>query len=466
MATSLGLKERLGLIIYITAFLVLEIVFGYYLLESHSLFVESTIRDGSYLAQTQVEKIESRMNDYAFAVTLAGKYLDEMVDANISDAEIEKWMKSYCDKVSDRFGGNVLDLYAVLDGKIVAANPWEGDDSYDYAAKSWYSDAVAATPGTIVFSDLYRDAITGQNVFTMSHALSDADNVVAIDVYIISENWMDFSELPDGYGLQVYDPQQTLAYAIGYTSVIKLRKDILAQSTEEVSHYTGYVEDNYNLYLCKLSSGWSVVVAIPGENLLSTNHMLLMNLGLGLNVLNMVITMGFLISHVRNSKYLRQDSVTGLLNRSYLIKQVHKRLKKSGGTLLIVDLDNFKNVNDNYGHDHGDLVLVQVAEVLQSCFRKTDCIGRLGGDEFVIYMDASLADVTLNVKMQELIRRVSVLSQKYPLSNLSISIGGCRCKKGDKYSEVLKHADEALYQVKNSGKCGFVMSRYNIDKQA
>ena len=51
MATSLGLKERLGLIIYITAFLVLEIVFGYYLLESPSLFVESTIRDGSYLAQ-------------------------------------------------------------------------------------------------------------------------------------------------------------------------------------------------------------------------------------------------------------------------------------------------------------------------------------------------------------------------------------------------------------------------------
>lgn len=225
MATSLGLKERLGLIIYITAFLVLEIVFGYYLLESYSLFVESTIRDGSYLAQMQVEKIESRMNDYAFAVTLAGKYLDEMVDANISDAEIEKWMKSYCDKVSDRFGGNVLDLYAVLDGKIVAANPWEGDDSYDYAAKSWYSDAVAATPGTIVFSDLYRDAITGQNVFTMSHALSDADNVVAIDVYITSENWMDFSELPDGYGLLVYDPHLTLAYSIGDTHLISVQED-------------------------------------------------------------------------------------------------------------------------------------------------------------------------------------------------------------------------------------------------
>ena len=140
METSAGLKKRLGLILYVTVFLVLELVFGYFLLESRSLFVESTIRDGSYLAQTQVEKIESRMNDYAFAVTLAGKYLDEMVDTNTPNTEISQWMKSYCDKVADRFGGNVLDLYAVLNGKIVAANPWEGDDSYDYAAKSWYSD--------------------------------------------------------------------------------------------------------------------------------------------------------------------------------------------------------------------------------------------------------------------------------------------------------------------------------------
>lgn len=101
---------------------------------------------------------------------------------------------------------------------------------------------------------------------------------------------------------------------------------------------------------------------------------------------------------------------------------------------------------------------MRVAEVLQSCFRKTDCIGRLGGDEFVIYVDASLADDVLNSKVQEVVHQVVALSQRYPLSNLSISIGGCRCKKGDKYSEVFKHADEALYQVKKSGKCGFVMS--------
>lgn len=458
METSAGWKKRLGLILYVTVFLVLEIVFGYFILKSRNLFMESTIRDGSYLAQTQVEKIETRMNDYAFAVTLAGKYLDEMADAKMSNEEISQWMKSYCDKVADRFGGNVLDLYAVLNGKIVAANPWEGDDSYDYAAKSWYSDAVAATPGTIVFSDLYTDAITGRDVFTMSLALADTGDVAAIDVHITSENWMDFSELPDGYGLLVYDPHLTLAYSIGDTHLITLREDMLENGSGEVTHYVGDVKKDYNLYVSKLSSGWSVGVAIPDENLISANRMLLMNLGLGLNVLNMVIVIVFLIRNISNSKQLREDALTGLSNRSYIMKQMRNRLKRSNGTLLLIDLDNFKEVNDNYGHDHGDLVLMRVAEVLQSCFRKTDCIGRLGGDEFVIYVDASLADDILNSKVQDVVRQVSALSRQYPTSNLSISVGGCRCKKGDKYSEVFKHADEALYQVKKSGKCGFAMS--------
>lgn len=186
--------------------------------------------------------------------------------------------------------------------------------------------------------------------------------------------------------------------------------------------------------------------------------MLLMDLGLGLNVLNMVMTTIFLIWHIRNSRHLRQDPLTGLLNKSHLIKQMRRQLKRSSGILLIADLDNFKMINDNYGHDHGDMVLIQISEILQTCFRKTDCIGRFGGDEFVIYMDASLTDNVLNNKVQEVIRQVTEVSQQYPLSHLSISIGGCRCKKGDRYIDVFRRADEALYKVKNSGKCGFEMA--------
>ena len=94
---------------------------------------------------------------------------------------------------------------------------------------------------------------------------------------------------------------------------------------------------------------------------------------------------------------------------------------------------------------------------MQNSFRKTDCIGRFGGDEFVVYIDEVLSDEIIHAKLQEVIPQVSVLSEQYPLSNLSISIGGCNCPKGDKYSEVFKRADKALYKVKNTGKCGFAI---------
>ena len=452
------IEKEIGYYLICYGLLVVEMVFGYFILESRQLFWENSVKHGGYLAQAQTEKIETQMQGYAFSVELAGKYLDDMVNMHLSKAQIQQWMKSYCEKITERFGNNVLDIYAVLDGSIVAANPWEGDDNYDFLSKPWYTDAVAAESGTIVFSDLYQDAVTGQNVFTMSLALSDPHNVVAIDVYLTSENWMGFSELADGYGLLVYDPHQTLAYSIGHIDLSSIHTDILAATSSEVSHYAGSVKEDYNLYMCKLSSGWNVVIAIPRENLISPKHMLLMNLGLGLNVVNMAIATTLIIRHLHNSRYIRQDALTGLLNKSYLMKQIRKRLKKSDGTLLIIDLDNFKMVNDNYGHDHGDLVLMRVAEVLQTCFRKTDCIGRFGGDEFIIYVDEFLSDTVLNDKVQEVLRQVAVLASQYPLSGLAISIGGCHCKKDDKYSEAFKRADEALYEVKNNGKCGFAIS--------
>ena len=109
MEIGVGLKKRFGLSIYIAIFLVIEMVFGYFILESRNLFVKSTIQDGCYLAQAQAEKIETRMDESALAVDLAGEYLAEMDAAQTPDMEMQRGMKSYCDKIADQFGGNVLD---------------------------------------------------------------------------------------------------------------------------------------------------------------------------------------------------------------------------------------------------------------------------------------------------------------------------------------------------------------------
>ena len=81
----------------------------------------------------------------------------------------------------------------------------------------------------------------------MSLALSDFGNVVAIDVYLTSENWMGFSEQAAGYSLQVYDPHQTLAYSIGHIDLSSVQADILSNTSNEVSHYAGSVKEDYNL---------------------------------------------------------------------------------------------------------------------------------------------------------------------------------------------------------------------------
>lgn len=457
------MKKTVGLICYISVFLIVEFLFGYFILETRRIFLEKTAQTGQFLAQSYVEKIDTQLSDYVFSVELAGQYLQEMNAAGASNEEMQQWMKSYCDKIAEKFGENVLDYYAVINGTLVAANPWSGDSSYAYETKSWYYSIVDAAPGTVVFSDLYTDVVTGQNVFTISHSFDASHNVLALDVYLTSGDWMGFTELPQDYGIFLYDTQGVLAYSMGQTQLLL---DIPQTDYQHVGcpagvhdiQYQQAAAENYNLYLSCLGNGWRVVVAIPSENLVSSKHMFLMDVGLRLNILNVAIVIIFLIKNELSKKKHNQDVLTGLLNKSYFTKCVRRKMRKGDGVLLVLDLDNFKSINDSYGHDSGDQVLRQVASLLERTFRKTDYIGRFGGDEFVVYVDCELPDSILERKAQDLIQQIGRLSREYPLGALSVSIGGCRNVRGDKYADVFKRADEALYTVKGHGKSSYAMS--------
>ena len=170
MEISSGFKKKFRITLYIIIFIAVEIVFGYFTLKSRNLFLSNSVNYGSYLAQAQTDKIETQLGEYVLSTKLAGMYLDEMLALNASDEQIHQGMVSFRNKIANEFGDNVIDIYAVLNGRIMAANPWEGDTSYDFSNTTWYKDAVA-TPGTPVFSNLYKDAVTGQNVFTISLAL-------------------------------------------------------------------------------------------------------------------------------------------------------------------------------------------------------------------------------------------------------------------------------------------------------
>lgn len=156
-------------------------------------------------------------------------------------------------------------------------------------------------------------------------------------------------------------------------------------------------------------------------------------------------------------EHANTDFLTGLNNRRSLFAHLDK-VKKTAAQLsmITVDLDNFKKVNDTCGHKMGDDVLVQTAEILNSCF-KTDFISRLGGDEFLVVITRSATDSQLEQEAQRLVDSFEQrFRDKRELAVMTLSAGiatGALPDGGEHNAENLMYSsDSALYEAKKSGK--------------
>lgn len=148
-----------------------------------------------------------------------------------------------------------------------------------------------------------------------------------------------------------------------------------------------------------------------------------------------------------------KEGLTGLYNREYMEYRVsqHFRREEAGrGIFIILDLDNFKLVNDSYGHFKGDEVLRQVAAILHNFFRLKDMVCRLGGDEFAIFMPAGMRKKELNERLSDL---CGILRFTVGEIQLTTSVGVCVAPKyGKSYQELYQNADKALLTAKRCGK--------------
>ena len=158
------------------------------------------------------------------------------------------------------------------------------------------------------------------------------------------------------------------------------------------------------------------------------------------------------------------DPLTQLPNRRLLLDRLHQAMAASmrsarHAALLILDLDHFKTINDTLGHPIGDRLLIDVAQRLKASVRARDTVARLGGDEFVVVLEglssrpekaATQAELTAKNIRVELARPYTLSEHQYH-STPSI---GIRLFRGhlESESELLKHADVALYQAKSAGR--------------
>lgn len=179
---------------------------------------------------------------------------------------------------------------------------------------------------------------------------------------------------------------------------------------------------------------------------------LLGNLGLGLSLLR---------SH-KKGKFLlfksRIDELTGILNRFACIDEINRRIKDSKDTglqaLFLIDLDNFKQINDTYGHRTGDDVLRFLSKRMREEFDEHAILGRWGGDEFLIFLSGIREYEEVEQAAVRLNRLITGEIPGVP-ERISISIGIVIAKPGEDFSRLMQRADQALYYVKNHGKNSF-----------
>ncbi len=160
----------------------------------------------------------------------------------------------------------------------------------------------------------------------------------------------------------------------------------------------------------------------------------------------------------------RIDPMTGLANRRDIMEKIERELSRSerhGRTfsVMLVDLDNFKLVNDIHGYNDGDDVLVEVARVLRGCARNEDVCARWGGDEFLFLLTETNFDGAL-ILANKVLESISMTEFKAnrPIIRITASIGLCEYRVGQTIHDCLARTDQALRQAKQEGKNRFVVA--------
>lgn len=230
---------------------------------------------GSSLAASCASEESNSLTVYETLLSFGADTISSNIDV-WEYGDMENWLRAYSNRIQMALGQGTVDMYAVIDGKIIAVNPWEGDETYDYSSSSWYQMAISSDKA--VFTDVYTDAIYNRPVITMAKGCGEND-VLAFDIF--PENIQlekSAFELPDGASVFLCDSNGTLIYS-------QLEKKYPKNEVQEYFNgifngiksgehdkYDSFVMDmdgnKRGAYYKTMPNGWLAVVTIPFSSML------------------------------------------------------------------------------------------------------------------------------------------------------------------------------------------------------
>lgn len=283
---------------------------------------------GMSLVKSYAVEEEMTLSSLKTNLLIASQYVDEILADGGNKSDIQDWFLSYFEKLTDAVGAGIVDFYAVVDGEIVAAHPWEGDDTYRYQDTEWYRLAVEAG-GDIVCGEVYIDAVTGQSVYTLSKAMTREGDVFAMDVYIqnpLLHNSV--NSLPEECSYYLCDQNGKLLYHVSkwnYDAEQEQRHaDFLISGIEDgslLSYDASFLDIDgvsRGAYYQKMPNGWTVIITIPiGVILMGEQNTLIVVVAFVALVLFLALVLMTVQDFIRNRRMKTADDTVHMLGDSF-----------------------------------------------------------------------------------------------------------------------------------------------------
>ena len=266
-------RKKVPVAIKLLLLLAFVLLFGWGIYLVREKLLKNANEMGMNLAESYAQEEENRIEVYSMLLSVGASSLKESLLKEASAEEIQQWMAEYSAQMEEVLGAFIIDPYAVIGGQIVAAEPWAGDEEYDYSSTQWYRRAQE-TVDRIVYTDVYEDAITQKKIVTLAKNVDGQGTVLAFD--ILMENFhihKNKASLPEASIYMLFDSKDELMYMAGAEeTAVELGEDYLNGLVEGIrqgdmashdSMVTGPDGRGWSVYYYEMNNGWLSVISMP-----------------------------------------------------------------------------------------------------------------------------------------------------------------------------------------------------------